>query len=48
MEEKWVVKREIMEYIKGVVELGSLKAMKNGPRSRAHPTVKCWLPGNGP
>jgi hypothetical protein len=46
VDEKWVVKREIMDYIKSILELSSLKAMKIGPRNRTLlPSVKCWCSG---
>jgi len=45
VEEKWVVRREIMDYIKSILELSSLKAMKIGPKPRTLPSVKCWIFG---
>jgi hypothetical protein len=45
VEEKWMVKREIMDYIKSVLEMSTLKAMKIGPKRRTLPSVKCWVSG---
>ncbi|KIM19668.1 hypothetical protein M408DRAFT_31020 [Serendipita vermifera MAFF 305830] len=43
LEEKWVFKRDIMTYIKEVVELSSYKARKTKQPSGPLPSVACWL-----